>query len=180
MRSMRGTSSLRSTIARAMIPALFSFASAFAARTPAWEPFASTTDGFRALFLTGPEVSRKNVPVGGDIFELRSHASESGVTALYASVCDYGAKGASADPKEMLSSAEKGAVDDMSAQILSEKKIALEANHRVEFEAQSDKLHFTVRMYMAGGRALTDDGCFTPHREACRHGALSRLFPTGR
>jgi hypothetical protein len=66
-------------------------------------------------------------------------------------VCDYGAKGAAANPDEMLASAKQGAVDHMSAHIVAEKKIALGSKPGVEFQAESDKLHFTARMYMAGG-----------------------------
>jgi hypothetical protein len=92
---------------------------------------------------------------------LRSYVAEAGSTALYIGVCDYGAKGAAADPDDMLSRAEKGAVEHMSAHMLSEKKIALDtrngiaghgpASHGVEFEAESDQMHFTIRMYMTGG-----------------------------
>jgi hypothetical protein len=145
----------------ALTAALLSLASALAAQTPQWKSFASSTDGFQALFPSEPEVSKNSVPAGGDTYELRSYVAEAGSTALYIGVCDYGAKGAAADPDDMLSRAEKGAVEHMGAHMLSEKKINLDtehedsghgaASHTVEFEAASDQMHFTVRMYMAGG-----------------------------
>lgn len=116
-----------------------------------WQPYSNTTDGFKALFPSDPEVSKNNVPVGGQNFELRSYEAQSGNTALYVGVCDYGAKGASANPDDILKSAKDGAVQHMSAHILTEKTMALGASHGVEFVAESDKFHFTSRMYMAGG-----------------------------
>jgi hypothetical protein len=125
------------------------------AQAPQWKPFSSPTDGFRAQFPVDPEVSKNSVPVGNDSFELRSYEADAGSTALYVGVCDYGAKGAAADPEEMLASAKKGAVDHMAAHILTEKKITLGSGTGsapgVEFQAESDKLHFTARMYVAAG-----------------------------
>jgi hypothetical protein len=143
------TRSLRFALVLAV--ALLSIAAGLAAQTPQWKSFGSPSDGFRALFPSEPEVTKSSVPVNGDTFELRSYIAEVGSTALYVGVCDYRAKGVAADPEDLLSNAKKGAVEHMNAHILSEKKIALDANHGVSFEAESDRLHFSVRMFMAGG-----------------------------
>jgi hypothetical protein len=121
------------------------------AQTPAWQSFGNSADGFKALFPSEPEVSKNSVAVGGETYELHSYVSESGDTAFYVGVCDYGPKGATAEPDGLLSGAKNGAVEHMSAHILSEKKITLDANHGVAFEAESDKLHFSARMYVASG-----------------------------
>jgi hypothetical protein len=136
-------------------------ASVLVAQTPQWKPFDSSADRFHALFPSEPEVSKNSVQAGGITYELRSYAVEAGTTALYIGVCDYGPKGAAKDPDMLLSSAEKGAAEHLSARIISEKSVGLDsghsdtgrvgASHSVEFEAESDKMHFTVRMYMAGG-----------------------------
>jgi hypothetical protein len=123
---------------------------------PAWRPFGSSTEGFRALFPAEPEETKSTVPVGGDSYELRSYVTEQGTTALYVGVCDYGPKGATADPHELLTSAKAGAMGHMSAHILSEKKIDLGTGsvlqgQGVSFEAENEKLHFSVRMYIADG-----------------------------
>ncbi|MGO9338886.1 MAG: hypothetical protein ACLPY1_15415 [Terracidiphilus sp.] len=130
--------------------ALLWLASALAAQPPPWRSFDSSTDGFRAEFPSVPEVSKNSVPAGGNSFELRSYVVAAGSTSLYIGVCDYGAKGAAAEPETMLSSAKQGAVEHMGAHILGEKKIALDAAPGIEYEAESDTLHFSVRMYIAG------------------------------
>jgi hypothetical protein len=147
MRPMNRTRSLLFALALALL----SLASALAAQTNPWKPFESPTDGFRADFPSAPEVSRNSLPAGGDLYELRSFLVEAGSTALYIGVCDYGVKGAGADPDAVLSSAKQGAVAHMNAHILSEKNIALDAARGVAYEAESSTLHFSVRMYIAGG-----------------------------
>ena len=144
-----------------LMAAMLSIGSAVAAQTPQWKSFSNTTEGFQALFPSPPEASKNSVPAGGETYELRSYTAEVGSTALYVGVCDYGARGRTADPDEILANAEKGAVEHMAAHILSERKIALDAgtveashaaaNHGVEFEAENDRMHFTTRMYMAAG-----------------------------
>lgn len=134
---------------------LLSLAITGGAQTPSWQPYSNTSDGFRVLFPSDPEVSKNSVPVGADSYELRSYVAQVGSTALYVGVCDYGAKGAVADPEAVLKGAKDGAVQHMNAHLLSEKAITLEASQGVsrgvEFVAENDKLHFTARMYMAGG-----------------------------
>ncbi|HXR40516.1 MAG TPA: hypothetical protein VN776_15550 [Terracidiphilus sp.] len=147
MHSMHRTRSLGFGI----VFALLTLATPLAAQTPQWKPFSSSTDGFSALFPSEPELTRNNVPVGSTTYELHSYVTEAGGTALYVGVCDYGASGVAADPTEMLAGAKKGAVEHMSAHLLSEKKISLDTAHGVAFEAESDKLHITARIYMAGG-----------------------------
>lgn len=150
----------------ALAAVLLSLASALAAQTPQWKPFGTAAEGFQVLFPSHPEVFGNSVSAGEDTYELRNYLAEVGSTALYIGVCDYGATGAAADPDDMLSRAEKGVVEHISAHMISEKKIALDsgsgetghgdsgqgaASHGVEFEAASGQMRFTVRMYMAGG-----------------------------
>jgi hypothetical protein len=139
------------TVGPALAIALLSIAASLSAQAPQWRSFSSSADRFQALFPVEPQVSKNSVPVGNDTFELRSYEADTGSSSLYVGVCDYGAKGAAANPDEMLTSAKKGAVDHMSAHILAEKKITLGSSPGVEFQAENDNLHFTARMYMAGG-----------------------------
>ncbi len=121
------------------------------AQAPSWQPYSSDTDGFKVLFPSTPEVNKNSVPVGPQAYELRSYVSTAGTTALYIGVCDYGPKGATADPDDLLKNAENGAMDHMNAHLLTDKKIALGSHHGVAFEAESASLHFTARMYLSGG-----------------------------
>ena len=150
------------------------FASALAAQTPAWKPFSSASDGFRADFPTEPDVSKTSVPGAGEKYELRSYTAESGSTALSVAVCDYGAKGVSANPEQLLANAEQGSLDHMAAHLVSEKGIVLDqppaiANRGIAFEAESDQLHFSVHMVLAGG-VLYQAMVTTPRQERSTDG----------
>jgi hypothetical protein len=135
----------------ALILSLLPLAASLAAQAPQWKPFANAADGFKAEFPADPETSKDSVPVGATSFELHSYVAESGSTAVYVGVCDYGAKGLAGDPEALLASAKTGAMENQKAHILTEKKITLDSNPGVAFEAESDKLHFTARMYVAAG-----------------------------
>ena len=131
-------------------------ASALGAQTPSWKPFSSAAEGFRADFPSEPEVSKNSVPVAGEKYELRSYTVESGSAALSVAVCDYGAKGISAAPEQILTNAEQGSLDHTSAHLVSEKRFVLDtsppvANRGIEFEAETDQLHFSVHLVLAGG-----------------------------
>jgi hypothetical protein len=147
MRPVRATR----TLCIVSVLALLSLAASLGAQTAEWKPYANAADGFKAQFPSEPEVSKDSVPVGDTTFELHSYVAESGSTAVYVGVCDYGAKGLSGDPEVLLASAKNGAMGNQKAHILSEKKITLDSNPGVAFEAESDKLHFTARMYLAAG-----------------------------
>ncbi len=123
----------------------------FPSQVPDWKPFGSSNEGFHVLFPTAPETIKNTVPSGSESFELRSYVSEVGPTSLYVGVCDYGARGRAADPVTLLDGAQKGAVEHLNAHFLTEKKIELDSNPGVAFDAENDKLHFTVRMVLSGG-----------------------------
>jgi hypothetical protein len=154
---MRGIRTLMIVVVAAVLwlesplSAQSSSAQTLSPQTAPWQSFGNSADGFKALFPSEPEVTKNSVPVDGNTFELHSYVSQSGETALYIGVVDYGPRGAAAEPDALLNSAKNGAIEHMNAHILSEKKITLVENHGVSFEAESDKLHFSARMYMAGG-----------------------------
>jgi hypothetical protein len=131
-------------------------ASSLGAQTPSWKQFSSPADGFRAEFPSEPERSKNGVPVAGEKYELRSYTVESGSTALSVAVCDYGAKAVGANPEQILANAEQGSLDHTTAHLVSEKRFVLDtspaiANRGIEFEAETDQLHFSVHLVLAGG-----------------------------
>ena len=153
---MHSTATIRLVPALALVLTYVSLATTLSAQSSSWKPFTSTADGFRADFPADPELGKYSVPVAGDSYELRSYTTESGSTALSVTVCDYGARGVSANPEQLLANAEKGSIDHMAAQLVSEKRIVLDSpasivNHGLAFEAENDKLHFSVRMVLAEG-----------------------------
>jgi hypothetical protein len=121
------------------------------AETSGWKIYGSTTEGFRALFPSSPQASKSTIPLSGESFELRSYVSQIGSTALYVGVCDFGPGFASAPPEELLANAQKGAIEHADAHLVSEKKVELDNAPGVSFEAESDKLHFSARIYLAAG-----------------------------
>jgi hypothetical protein len=151
MRTILRTRNLRFAPALVTSLTLILLAAGLDAQTSQWQAFGTSAEGFHAMFPSQPEVSKSSIPVGSETFELRSYVAEVGPTALFVAVCDYGANGAAGDPQEMLTSAKNGAVDHMKGHILSERKITLDSNPGVEFEAESDTLHFTARIYMVDG-----------------------------
>ena len=116
-----------------------------------WKPFGTASEGFHVLFPTAPDVSRNTIPAGSETYELHSYVAQAGATALYVGVCDYGVKGRTIDPAMLLTSAKDGAIAHVNAHNLSEKEIALDSSPGIAFEAESDKLHFSVRMFFAEG-----------------------------
>lgn len=153
---MHSTTTIRFVSALALVLASAGLAATLSAQSPNWKPFTSAADGFRADFPADPEVAENSVPVAGNSYELRSYTAESGSAALSVAVCDYGARGVSANPQQLLANAEKGSIDHMAAHLVSEKRIVLDSsasivNHGLAFEAENDKLHFSVRMVLADG-----------------------------
>ena len=122
-----------------------------AMQAPEWKSFGSASEGFHILFPNAPETSKNTIPAGSEIYELRSYVSQVGLTALYVGVCNYGAKGRAVDPATLLQGAKAGAVAHVNAHIIAEKKIELGSSPGVAFEAESDQLHFSVRLVFSDG-----------------------------
>jgi hypothetical protein len=125
-------------------------ATAPAVPAPDWKPYIYRTDGFSASFPSPPTIEKQNVTSSGGTYELRTYETDDSATALIAAVCDYGASAASKDPDSVLADAQKGAVNNIKGQLVSEKKINLGANHGVEFQVDSDSANVTARIYLVG------------------------------
>jgi hypothetical protein len=152
MRNPRRTARLGFTAI--LMPFLLS--AILSAQTAEWKSFGSSAEGFSALFPSPPEVNKSKISMGGNTFELHSYVAEVGATALYVGICDYGETGLASNPAEMLASAQKGVIEHVKGHLLSEKKITLKTpggdeTPGVAFEAENNQLHFSARMYMAGG-----------------------------
>jgi hypothetical protein len=62
----------------------------------------------------------------------------------------YGTTASGSDPDTMLQGAKNGALENTKSHLVTEKKITLGVYHGVEFESESDEMHFSVRIYMVG------------------------------
>ena len=117
---------------------------------PDWKPYRYPSDGFIADFPFPPASQKQNVSTDAGTFELRTYVAADSSTALIVAVCDYGTGAAGKDPEALLDEARKGAVNNLKAQLVREKKIPFGAYRGVEFEADSDSAHVTARMYLVG------------------------------
>ncbi len=120
------------------------------APTPDWKTYSYPADGFSASFPFVPTSQKQNVPTEKGSFELRAYLSPDGPSAVFVGVCDYGSAISDRTPDQVLDGAQKGAIDNVKAHLLSGKKITLGVYPGREFEAENDTLHFSARIYLVG------------------------------
>jgi hypothetical protein len=121
-----------------------------AAQGAQWKSYSYAADGFSTTFPSQPSMQKQNVATGAGTFELHAYMAADGQVALYVGVCDYGSAASGQDPQPILDGAKNGAVSNANAHILSSSKITLGVYPGVAFEAESDTLHFSARMYLVG------------------------------
>ncbi len=143
---------LRSNFVRCMVVSVvaFWFAAALGAQTPEWKSYSYPADGFSASYPSEPEQQKRDIPTDAGSFELRSYITQVSPVALFIGVCDYGSAAAGQEPAKMLQGAENGAMENSHSHLVREKKITLGIYQGVEFESESDTLHFTARIYIVG------------------------------
>ncbi len=134
----------------AAFAALLGLAAPLCAQAPQWRPYSYPADGFSAAFPVQPALEKKTIATSAGSFELRSYQALDGSVALIVSVCDYGSQAAGKDPATMLQGAKNGALENTKSHLVSEKKITLGASSGLEYEAENEEAHSTVRMYLVG------------------------------
>jgi len=115
-----------------------------------WATYTYSSDGFSVSFPAEPQIQKQSVPTDAGGFELRTYLATSGSAALYVGVCNYGSALAGRDPESVLNGAKNGAINNAKAHIITENKIALGVHSGIEFEAESDNMHFSARIYLVG------------------------------
>jgi hypothetical protein len=121
-----------------------------AAPSPEWKVYSYAVDGFSATFPAAPEANKKEIPTESGNFEMRYYLVQDGGTALIVGVCDYGAVVSGRDPDTVLAGAQKGALDNVQAHLVSSQQITLGAYKGVEFEGENTALHLSARLYFVG------------------------------
>jgi hypothetical protein len=121
-----------------------------AAPSPEWKVYSYAVDGFSASFPAQPQTDKKEIPTQAGAFEMRYYLVQDGDAALVIGVCDYGAAVSGHDPDAVLAGAQKGALDNVQAHLVSGQKITLGANKGVEFEGENTALHLSARLYLVG------------------------------
>jgi hypothetical protein len=121
-----------------------------APQSPDWKPYPYPADGFSAAFPSLPVAEKQSMTTGAGTFELRTYVAKDSSVTLIAAVCNYGETAAGKDPDVLLDDAQKGAVNNLKAHLIGEKRITLGSDRGIEFEADSDSAHVSARVYLAG------------------------------
>jgi hypothetical protein len=121
-----------------------------AAQAPDWKTYSYPADGLSASFPFEPQFSKRDVPTEKGSFELRAYLVEDGEAAMFVGVCDYGSAISDRTPDQVLDGAQQGAIDNVKAHLISGKKITFGVYPGREFEADSNAMHFTARIFLVG------------------------------
>lgn len=115
-----------------------------------WQSYTYPADGFNASFPVQPGTDKKTIPTPAGSFEMRSYLAMDGSAALIISICDYGAAASGKDPDALLQGAKNGALQNSQSHLVTERKLPLASNPGLEFEAESEAIHTTDRLYIVG------------------------------
>jgi hypothetical protein len=121
-----------------------------AAQSPQLKEYSYPADGFAVSFPSMPLVQTKTVPAETGSIELHEYSEQIDGASLLVTVSNYGASMGGKDVDTQLKGAKNGALKNADARLKSEKPLTLDGNHGLEFEADGNATHFTVRMYMVG------------------------------
>lgn len=127
---------------------LFIFAIVAAAEVLHWKLYDYSDEGFTALYPSLPDLQKKSVDTPDGTFELRTYSAGAGDSTLMVGICDYGPVVARRNPDQMLIGAKNSMVANSLAHVISEKKVDLNKSQGIEFEAENESTHFSVRLYV--------------------------------
>jgi glucose/arabinose dehydrogenase len=117
---------------------------------PEWKTYRYPADGFSASFPSEPVAQKQHVPTGTVTLELRNYTVATETVTVEVGVCDYGDAIGGGDPDAILEGAKNGAVSNLSARLLTSKKITLGVYPGIAFEAEAEQLHLSARIYLVG------------------------------
>jgi hypothetical protein len=146
---MRAKLSFLKRSVAAALPAVV-LAVSLGAQTPEWKTYSYPADGFSVSLPSQPNIQKQNVPTDAGTFELRTYVVDVAPSGMMVGVCDYGSELAGKEPDSVLQGAKNGALKNTNTRLVHERKISLGVNHGLEFEAENDTIHITVRVYVAG------------------------------
>jgi hypothetical protein len=134
----------------AVAAALIGLAAALSAQTPQWKTYSYPADGFSVSLPSEPAIEKQNVDTDAGVVELHTYLADDDPGGMMIGVGSFGAAAAGKDPDVLLQGGKNGALENTRTHLLREKKIALGDNHGLEFEAENDALHATVRIFLVG------------------------------
>jgi hypothetical protein len=128
--------------------------------------------GLCAHAQTAPPAQQKqNISTDAGTFELIGYRAEDGSSALFVSVCDYGAATQGWNSDDVLNHAESGAISNVKVHLISSSPITLGVYPGRQFKMESDSMHFSARIDLVGAtlyKTLVAVALSQPHPEVQR------------
>jgi len=125
------------------------------AQAAAWKAYTYPAEGFRVDCPADPNLNKQRLPTPIGDFELRNYVSSFASRAYVVGVCDYGKKMAGTDPDAVLQAAKRGSLPSTQSHLLNEHKIKLNVSPGLEYESESDTLHYRWRLFYVGTTLYT-------------------------
>jgi hypothetical protein len=129
---------------------------------PEWKTYRYPDDGFSASFPSEPLEQKQHVPTGTVTLELRNYTVATGTVTVEVGVCDYGDAIGGGDADAILEGAKNGAVSNLSARLLTAKKMTLGIYPGIAFEAEAEQIHLSARIYLVGTIIYETFAAWTP------------------
>jgi len=120
------------------------------AQATEWKTYRYPSDGFSVSFPSQPQLKKNLLETKTGEIVVRMYVVIL-QPAWMVTVIDYAEQATNADPDTLLEVGKQGALSSTNAHLLSEKKITLNGNHGIQFEAESSMAHFSLRLYLVGG-----------------------------
>jgi len=133
------------TLRRLVLVTLLLLSLALVAQAQEWKTYSYATEGFRISMPSEPQFQTSPVEGG---YTLHAYATEIPNGALLVGVVDYGTTNVSDDPYARLEKGMDASLDYWKAQKLRETKITIDGHPGIEFEGESDSVHWFGRYYL--------------------------------
>jgi hypothetical protein len=117
-----------------------------------WKEYAYESDRFAMSAPQEPALNKRQIDTKVGPIELRSYSVTDGDSALFVGVADYGSHMDNQDSKTVLQGAKEGALKNSNSTLISEKEITRQGYPGLAFETESEKFHFSARIYLVGSR----------------------------
>lgn len=120
------------------------------AQSGTWKTYSYPTDGFSISAPVELELNQQDVPTAAGTFTVHIHVAIADNAQLAAAMNDYGSAVDTGDPQAIVDGAMNGVVNHLKAHITQSGKITIGKHPGNSFEAESDQVHVSGRIYLVG------------------------------
>src|SRR5262249_52630737 len=142
-----------------LLCSLFIFTTAAAQSLPAqaneWKEYSFQGDGIAFSAPSKPGFLKQNQDTPSGPVEIHIYTVDLGDAAVMIAVGDMKVKNNDVPVDAILEGAKAASLRMRNAQLVSEKKVSLQNNSGIEFEAKGEAFHFRSRSYFVKGRLIT-------------------------